>query len=305
MDGVATLVNAPQALPKQPLPAADQFTPALLESPVTVAVKLSACPITIPPNGGETATLIPLDAVVTVIAADAALLPFATEVAVSVTAGFDGIAEGAVYTIGAPEMLVAGDTVPHVGEHRAPDCMRVHVTPRLCESFCKVAMNDWSELRASTLAVVGATVTSIADMAFNVIVADADLAPSVIEVAVSVTVELVGTVRGAVYTTAAPDRLELGETVPHVGEHGPPDWARTQATPLLLVSFCKAAVNDWVPLGADTFAVMGATLTATAGGAATEEEEVLEEPPQPQSNIAAATTAAAMRTPGRSAPNTD
>jgi hypothetical protein len=163
-------------------------------------------------------------------------------------------------------------------------------------------MNDWSELSASTLTAFGATVT---DIAVNVIAADADLVPSATEVAVSVTVELVGTVGGAVYTIATPDMLELGETVPHAVEHGAPDWPRTHATPLSLVSFCKAAVNDCVPLGADILAVMGATLTAIAGGGAGEEEEVLEELPQPQSKTAAATTAKAMRTPGRSAPSTD
>jgi hypothetical protein len=138
-----------------------------------------------------------------------------------------------------------------------------------------------------------------------VTVADTDLVPSATEVAVSVTAELVGTVGGAVYKIAAPDMLELGETVPHAGEHGAPDWARTHATPLLLVSFCTAAVNDCVPTGVGTFAVMGATLSAIAGGAATEEEELPEELPQPLSNTAAATTARAMRIPGRSVPDTD
>ena len=89
-------MKEPQALAEQPLPSEDQLTPALLESPVTVALKLNACPITMPPNEGESATLIPIEAVVTVIAADDALFPSATEVAVSVTAGFDGTAAGAV-----------------------------------------------------------------------------------------------------------------------------------------------------------------------------------------------------------------
>jgi hypothetical protein len=96
MDGIATLLKEPQALAEQAFPAEDQLTPAWLESPVTVAVKFNACAITMPPNEGKSATLIPLEAVVTVIAADDALLPSATEVAVSVTDGFDGTAAGAV-----------------------------------------------------------------------------------------------------------------------------------------------------------------------------------------------------------------
>jgi hypothetical protein len=58
--------------------------------------------------------------------------------------------------------------------------------------------------------------------AVRVIVAAADLVPSVTEVAVRVTVALVGTVLGAAYVVGVPLAVSAGVIVPQAGEHAVP-----------------------------------------------------------------------------------
>src|SRR5438445_2621477 len=71
-----------------------------------------------------------------------------------------------------------------------------HLTPLFCESFRTVAVNGCVAL-AATEAVGGATLTEIGDGAVTVIVAAADLVPSVTDVAVKVTVAGFVTLPGA------------------------------------------------------------------------------------------------------------
>src|SRR6266481_641730 len=71
------------------------------------------------------------------------------------------------------------------------------VTPLFCESFCRVAVNGCVALTA-TEAVDGATLTEIGGGAVTVMVAAADLVPSLTDVAVRVTVAGFGTLPGAV-----------------------------------------------------------------------------------------------------------
>ena len=93
-----------------------------------------------------------------------------------------------------PLAVLAGATVPHVGEHATPPWVKVQVTPLLVTSFATVAINCCVALTA-TLAVAGETETVIPT---TVAVAVADLDVSDTEVAVRVTVAGLGTVAGAV-----------------------------------------------------------------------------------------------------------
>jgi hypothetical protein len=100
-----------------------------------------------------------------------------------------------------------------------------------------------------------------------VIVAAADFVPSATDVAVSVTVEKVGTLAGAVYVIATPEALEAVESVPHVAPLHPAP-VRAQFTPLFCKSFCSVALKDCVPMLACTVAVPGETFTTMAGATA-------------------------------------
>ncbi len=84
-----------------------------------------------------------------------------------------------------------------------------------------------------------ATPTAPPDV-INVIVALAASLVLLSDVAVSVTVEFVGTAAGAVYVTAV---LEALESVPHVGAQLLPDWVSAQDTPKLDGSLATVAVN--------------------------------------------------------------
>jgi hypothetical protein len=110
------------------------------------------------------------------------------------------------------------------------------------ESFCTVAVKACIPPSA-TLAVVGDSVTAIA-AAFDVIVivAAADLVLSLTEVAVSVTVAGAGMLAGAVYVMAAPDALDIADTVPQALPLQPV-LESAQLTPLFCESFCTVAVN--------------------------------------------------------------
>jgi len=92
--------------------------------------------------------------------------------------------------------VVAGETLPHVGEHGIPFCLSVQLTLGVAEgSFMTVAVNV-VELPAFTVAVVGATETVIAG---TVTVEEPDFDVSATEAAVTVTVRLLaGALAGAV-----------------------------------------------------------------------------------------------------------
>ena len=93
--------------------------------------------------------------------------------------------------------MVTPLSVPHdVPLQPAPD--RDQATPLLWGSFVSVALNTLVPIPACTLAVVGETVTMIADAVVKVIVAVLDFVPSRLDVAVSVTVAGLGRVAGAV-----------------------------------------------------------------------------------------------------------
>ena len=90
--------------------------------------------------------------------------------------------------------MAAGAIVPHPGEHAAPPCERVQVTPRVVVPVT-VGVNPcaWP---TTTVAVVGDTDTLTPCVI--VMVADADFVVSATAVAVTVTVGLAGSVVGAV-----------------------------------------------------------------------------------------------------------
>ena len=96
--------------------------------------------------------------------------------------------------MGDPLAVLAGATVPQVGEHAVPFWVSVQVTPPLPGSLATVAVNCCVALFA-TLAEVGVTDT---EMAETVTVADIDFVASDTDVAVTVTVRLLaGGVDGA------------------------------------------------------------------------------------------------------------
>jgi hypothetical protein len=63
-----------------------------------------------------------------------------------------------------------------------------------------------------------------------------ELELSVIDVAFTVTVVLVGSDAGAVYVTAAPFAVVSGATAPHALGHGAPACSSCQVTPLAVGS---------------------------------------------------------------------
>ena len=142
----------------------------------------------------------------------------------------------------------------------------VHVTPALPTSFVTVAVKfNVCDTGIPPRFGVRLKLTLPDTTAVMVIVAAADFETSATEVAVSVTVAGVGTLAGAVYVTATPDKLEVGITVPHVAPQPAPDTA--QVTPLFPVSFCKVAVNACVP-PVWTLVVVSDNVTAIGAGAA-------------------------------------
>src|SRR5207249_1450255 len=121
--------------------------------------------------------------------------------------------------------------VPQLGEHTAPPCVSIQLTPLLLGSFVTVAVNCWVVF-AVTLAVVGETDTAIGGV--TVAVAVADFVASAADVATTLTFGFAGTVHGAVYVAALPLEVVAGAMVPQLGEHGVPPCVRVQLTPLLL-----------------------------------------------------------------------
>jgi hypothetical protein len=195
-DALEAAERAPQAVPVQPAPESDQFTPLFCESFVTVAVKVCvpapACTLA---AVGVTLTAIAGGAVTVIVALALRVLSVA-EVALIVTVAGDGRLAGAVYVIAVPEALEAADKVPQAAPLQpAPD--NVQFTPLFCESFVTVAVK-FCVSPVCTLALVGATLTAITGVAVTVIVTALCFVPSATEVAVNVIVAGLGTLAGAV-----------------------------------------------------------------------------------------------------------
>lgn len=182
-------LNVPQA-PATLLPqVAVQSTPALLESPVTVA--LSVADVSSARDASEVVklTVITLEALIVATAVALVVLSFA-EVAVIVTVPPEGTVDGAVYVVAPPLAVFVGLKLPQPGDEP-----QLHVTPAPSTSFVTCALSV-SVPDVVTLNVEGDTDTVMGRI---VIVALADLVESATEVAVIVTVPHEGTVTGAVY----------------------------------------------------------------------------------------------------------
>jgi hypothetical protein len=134
-----------------------QVTPWFVGSLATAAVNCLAVATFREALAGEMLTDTGSDSA-TVIVAVALLLLFVTEVAVSETVAGFGTLLGARYVIGTPDALEVAESVPQaLPLHPAPDS--VQVTPRFAESLRTVAVNCCVPVPASTLALVGDTLT--------------------------------------------------------------------------------------------------------------------------------------------------
>lgn len=212
---------------------------------VRVAETFSVWPIVMPPRFGVMATATLLATMVTVT--EAIFAEFATDVARNVRLAGVGMELGAVKVAAAPEALEVGAIVPHWPSLQL-EPIKVQVTPLLRASFRTVAVNCWVPF-GTTLAEVGEIMTEIDPAgAVTVIVAAADFEVSETEVAVNVTAAGTGTEAGAVYTSAAPDAVEVADSVPQKELVAHPAPERLQVTPLLALSFCTVAVKLLVPL---------------------------------------------------------
>jgi hypothetical protein len=185
---VVVELNVPQA-PAALLPQATvQSTPALLESPVTVAVSVVDAPSP-RDEGGVKLTVMTGEAVIFAVAV-ALVVPSFAEVAVIVTVPPAGTVEGAVYVVVRPLTVCVELKLPQL-----PTGLQLQFTPAFCTSLATTAVRV-SVPDVVTLNAEGDTVTIIGRIE---IVALADLVESATEVAVIVTVPHEGTVIGAVY----------------------------------------------------------------------------------------------------------
>jgi hypothetical protein len=126
----------------RPVEESDQFTPALFNSFVTIAVNgtpvgLLAAIFAVP---GATLTEM---AGVTVMVAELDLVESVTDVAVSLIVRVDAADGGAVYVMGVPEALEDAERLPQVVVplQLRPVEASVHFTPALPESLLTVAVN--------------------------------------------------------------------------------------------------------------------------------------------------------------------
>jgi hypothetical protein len=210
--------KVPHEAPLQPAPFNVQLTPLFCASFCAVAVKFWLWPVCNEAVTGFTATAIAgggaeLDSLIVALAA---LEVSATDVAVAVTDAGEGRFAGAVYVIAAPETLEAADKVPHAAPLQ-PAPFNVQLTPLFCTSFCTVAVRA-CECPVCTETVAGLTATAITGggaVLDSVIDTTALLALSATDVAVAVTVAEEGKFAGAVYIIAAPEALDVAESVPH------------------------------------------------------------------------------------------
>jgi hypothetical protein len=134
------------------------------------------------------------------------------------------------------------------------------VTPRFCSSFVRFALKVCVTPPVARPAVPGVT-DMIGGGGASEIIAPADFEESAMDVAVNMIVP-VGIALGAVYVTAPPDMLDVGDMVPQaLPVQLEPD--SVQFTPLLAESFCSVAANVCV-VPTTTFAIDGATTTEIA-----------------------------------------
>jgi len=175
-----------------------------------------------------------------------------TEVAVTVTVAGLGAVAGAVYVIATPLAELAAEKVPQVAPEQ-PGPLTVHVTPRLLGSLASVAANSRTVF-TSTPASVGATVTETDDVMVRV--AAADFLASATDVAVTITVDGLGTAAGAVYVIATPLAELVADRVPQVA----PEQPSLQVTPALLGSLVSVAVSCCGPF-TSTRPAVGVRLT--------------------------------------------
>jgi hypothetical protein len=139
----------------RPVEESDQFTPALFNSFVTIAVNgtpvgLLAAIFAVP---GATLTEM---AGVTVMVAELDLVESVTDVAVSLIVRVDAADGGAVYVMGVPEALEDAERLPQVVVplQLRPVEASVHFTPALPESLLTVAVNGMPvEVLASMVCV--------------------------------------------------------------------------------------------------------------------------------------------------------
>ena len=95
----------------------------------------------------------------------------------------------------APLAVLAGLIVPQPGEHGAPLCVSVQLTPLLLASFATVAVNCWLAVTV-TFAAPGETDTPTAAITATVAVAETVVLAT--DVATTVTLGFAGMVDGAV-----------------------------------------------------------------------------------------------------------
>jgi hypothetical protein len=199
------------------------------------------------------------------IVAEAVLVGSVTEVAVTVTE--NPAVEGAVYVVAVPLAVEVGAKLPQAVALQ----VTVHLTPALALSLLTTAVRLAVEPAASDIGGVGLRATEMVGggAAVIVIVAEAVLVASVTDVAVTVTVAGLGTVLGAVYTVAAPLRVDVGETLPHE------EQLTVHLTPALALSLVTVAVMLVVaPTASELDAALTATEMACVGGGV--------DPPPPQ-----------------------
>ena len=181
-----------------------QFTPALVKSFVTVAATFAVA-LTSMVLGGKWPDVNTMEIAVEGVIVTVAITDFvlsAVDVAVIVTVLPDGSVAGAVKTIGLPLTVCAGVrlNVPQPGAATAQ--VTVQSTPLPMLSFVTVAITVAVPLTGIALGGAMLSVTEITGTV-TVIMALANLVPSVTEVAVIVTA-VAGTTVGAVYKVGTP-----------------------------------------------------------------------------------------------------
>lgn len=167
-----------------------------------------------------------------------------TEVAVTVTVLPVGTAAGAVYVVAAPLAVVAGLKLPQGADDPVELQVTVHFTPAFAASFITFAVIDAVVEISSEDGGADAKLTDMTCCGgMIVIVCEADFVASVTEVAVTVTVLLVGTAAGAVYVVVLPlavvEGLKLPQAaLPQLTVHRTPAFAESLFT---LAASCAVA----------------------------------------------------------------
>ena len=131
----------------------------------------------------------------------------------------------------------------HLGEHAAPPCVSVHVTPLFAGPLATLAVTCTAS-PACTVAVDGVTETPIAG---TVTVTEAGADTLTAEVAVTVTVKLLGGGAWGCVGSSDTAGCRRRETIPH----GAVAQATVQLIPLFAVSLVTLAVN-WAVVAIST-----------------------------------------------------